>query len=71
LGAKHKVTPMPLSLRLANVLLSRPCPHCGHVLHKKGSWFHHISLYKCESCQKQVQMGYDAKVKLFDEHAHH
>lgn len=61
---------MPLSHRLANVVLSRPCPYCGHALNKKGSWFKTISSYNCKSCQKQVQMGYDAKVKLFDKHAH-
>jgi endogenous inhibitor of DNA gyrase (YacG/DUF329 family) len=58
--------PMPLSGRLADIVLSRPCPYCGHVLDKKGSWFQHISLYKCGGCQKQVQMTYEAKVELFD-----
>jgi DNA-directed RNA polymerase subunit RPC12/RpoP len=59
---------MPLSGHLANVVLGRACPHCGYVLHKKGSWFQHVSLYRCVGCRKQVQMTYAAKVELFDQH---
>jgi transposase-like protein len=60
---------MSLPARLASVVLSRPCPYCGHVLDKKGSWFQHISHYRCESCQKQVEMTYEAKVELFEKYS--
>jgi hypothetical protein len=30
---------MPLSRALRSVLLTRPCPHCGHKLVKKGAGF--------------------------------
>jgi uncharacterized protein YbbK (DUF523 family) len=30
---------MALSRALANVLLTHPCPSCGHKLKKNGSWF--------------------------------
>ena len=30
---------MPLTSGLLDVLLSHPCPHCGHKHEKKGSWF--------------------------------
>ena len=66
-GEAH-ADPMPLSGRLPDVVLSRPCPHCGHVLDKKGSWFHHVSLYQCGSCHKQVPMTYDAKVELLEQY---
>ena len=59
---------MPLSNRLANVVLHRPCPHCGHVLQRGGSWFHHIPRYKCEICYEEVQMTYDAKLALFEKY---
>lgn len=66
-GKAHGVS-MPLSSRLADLVLSRPCPHCGYVLHMKGRWFQRLSLYKCAYCQKQVQMTYEAKVELFEKY---
>jgi hypothetical protein len=60
---------MPLSGSLARIVLSRPCPYCGHVLVRTGSWFQHLSHYNCESCQKEVSMAYDAKVELFNKHS--
>jgi hypothetical protein len=35
-----------------------------------GRWFLTIARYRCPSCQREVRMTYDAKVKLFDAHAH-
>jgi|HubBroStandDraft_6_1064221.scaffolds.fasta_scaffold1321194_2 transposase-like protein len=61
---------MPLSRALANVILANPCPHCGHTLEKKGSWFQTVGRYRCEACQQEVSIRYDDKVKLFEAHAH-
>ena len=41
---------MPLTSGLLDVLLSHPCPRCGHRQEKKGSWFKTISHYTCPSC---------------------
>jgi transposase-like protein len=61
---------MPLSRALANVVLTNPCPHCGHKLEKKGSWFQSIGHYRCEACRQETAMEYDAKVELFEAQAH-
>jgi transposase-like protein len=61
---------MPLTSGLLDVLLSHPCPRCGHRLEKKGSWFKTISHYTCPSCRHSVQMGYDEKFRLFEANAH-
>jgi hypothetical protein len=61
---------MPLSRALANVLLTHPCPSCCHKLKKNGSWFMGIRNYRCEACQEDIHMEYEAKIKLFDAHAH-
>ena len=61
---------MPLTKGLLDVLLSHPCPHCGHKQEKKGSWFKTICHYTCPSCGHSVQMGYDEKIRLFDANAH-
>ncbi len=61
---------MPLSLALSNVPLTNRCPHCAHGHVKMGRWFLTIARYRCPSCQREVRMTYDAKVKLFDAHAH-
>ena len=61
---------MPLSVALLNVFLSRACPSCGHKLVKKGSWFQTIGSYACEECKADIRMSYEAKVTLFDAHAH-
>jgi hypothetical protein len=34
---------MPLTSGLLDVLLSHPCPRCGHRQEKKGSWFKTIA----------------------------
>jgi transposase-like protein len=47
---------MPLSRALANVTLTNPCPHCGHKLEKKGSWFQSIEHYSCEACRGEVNI---------------
>jgi hypothetical protein len=60
---------MPLSSVLAQVLLTHPCPHCGHKLEKKGSWFQAIARYQCEACFGPVRLTQDAKIKLFDAYA--
>ena len=59
---------LPLSTKLMHVLLTRPCPHCGHMLEKLGRWFHAIRRYQCEGCGADVQMGYSEKVVLFEAH---
>jgi len=61
---------MPLSHALANVLLTHPCPICGHKLEKIGRWFMGIRNYRCYACQADIPMGYKAKLTLFDAHAH-
>jgi transposase-like protein len=61
---------MPLSRALRSVLLTRPCPHCGHKLVKKGSWFQSMSRYRCGACHQGVRVPYEEKLKLFDDHAH-
>ena len=59
---------MPLSTKLMHVLLTRPCPHCGHKREKLGVWFLAIRHYECEGCGADVQMGYSEKVALFEAH---
>jgi len=59
---------MTLTRRLAHTLLSYPCPSCGHVLEKAGSWFTTVGRYECAGCLEVRQLGYDAKVQLFAEH---
>ena len=61
---------MPLTKGLLNVLLSHPCPHCGHKHEKNGSWFQTMAHYSCSSCRNSVQMTYDDKVRLFETNAH-
>jgi len=61
---------MPLNRDLFQVLLSHPCPRCGHKQVKKGSWFKTISHYTCPSCGHSVEIGYDEKVRLFEANAH-
>jgi transposase-like protein len=61
---------MALSRALVTVLLSMPCPHCGHKLEKVGSWFQSTRHYECEGCRQTVRVRYEDKVKLFDDHAH-
>jgi transposase-like protein len=57
---------MAILARFDNVMLAHPCPHCGHVLEKKGSWFKVVGRYTCSGCRTQMQMGYKVKIKLFD-----
>jgi hypothetical protein len=61
---------MALSRALANVLLTHPCPSCGHKLKKNGSWFKGIKNYRYEACQEVIPMGYEAKIKFFEAHVH-
>jgi hypothetical protein len=60
---------MPISNELADVTLSHPCPHCGHLLSKTGNWFRAAGLFTCAACRSRVQMTYVAKLKLFGDHA--
>jgi DNA-directed RNA polymerase subunit RPC12/RpoP len=61
---------MPLTKGLLDVLLSYPCPHCGHKQEKKGSWFQTVGHYACWSCGQIVRMRYDDKLRLFEANAH-
>jgi transposase-like protein len=61
---------MPLSRALLHVLLRHACPHCGHELERKGSYFQTVGHYRCETCEGQVRIGYEDKVELFEKHAH-
>ena len=61
---------MPLTKGLLDVLLSHPCPHCGHKHEKKGGWFQTIGQYSCSSCGQSVRMAYNDKVCLFEANAH-
>jgi transposase-like protein len=61
---------MPLSRTLYHVPMTHPCPHCGHKLEKNGSYFQAVVHYRCGSCRHEVGVPYEAKVKLFDDHAH-
>lgn len=61
---------MTLSVALMPVLLTRPCPNCGHKLEKKGNWFKIKTSYRCEACHEDIPLRYEAKLKLFDDHAH-
>ena len=65
----HRSRAMPLSGVLTHVLLTRPCPHCGHKLEKKGSWFQAIARYQCEGCYRPLAMTRDARIELFEAHA--
>jgi endogenous inhibitor of DNA gyrase (YacG/DUF329 family) len=67
-GAWEALMPLPDELR--DVVLSHPCPHCGHKVEKKGSWFmSQRRHYQCASCHKPVPMGYSDKFKLFERYA--
>ena len=61
---------MPLARALQSVLLTMPCPHCGHRLAKKGSWFQTVSYFRCGACRRGVRVPYEEKLRLFDDHAH-
>jgi predicted RNA-binding Zn-ribbon protein involved in translation (DUF1610 family) len=57
---------MALSEKLLDVVLTHPCPHCGHKLKQRGSWFQvRRQQYECPSCHHMVPMGYSDKVALF------
>jgi DNA-directed RNA polymerase subunit RPC12/RpoP len=70
LPRKRKQRIMPLSGALVTVLLTMPCPHCGHKLEKVGSWFKSTTRYECAGCHQTVRVRYEDKLKLFDDHAH-
>jgi hypothetical protein len=60
---------MPLDRKLMHVLLSHPCPHCGHKLTMRGNWFSVIGNYRCALRRKNVRMTYEVKLALFESHA--
>ena len=61
---------MPLDKELFGVILTHPCPHCGHKLQKNGSWFAMKSVgYRCSACDRDVEMNYSTKLVLFDSHS--
>ncbi|WEK03687.1 MAG: hypothetical protein P0Y65_16040 [Candidatus Devosia phytovorans] len=49
--------------------MSFPCPHCGHVITKEGSWFRARAHYPCQACRQEVKLNYADKVALFARHA--
>ena len=59
---------MPLSVKLNDVLLTRPCPRCGHNRKKLGKWFQVIRHYQCEGCGTNLPMTYPDKIALFKAH---
>jgi len=61
---------VPLSLALDRVILTRPCPNCGHQLKKQGVWFKAVGQYICEECRLFIVMTDPEKVELFEAHAH-
>lgn len=61
---------MPLAKGLLGVLLSHPCPNCGHKQERKGSWFQTVRRYRCSSCNYEVPVTYETKVRLFEANAH-
>jgi hypothetical protein len=60
---------MPLSLQLADVSLSHPCPFCGRATRKKGSWFHAVYQYKCTACRRLVRLDTAEKLRLIHSHS--
>jgi DNA-directed RNA polymerase subunit RPC12/RpoP len=61
---------MSLSARLLDVDLTLECKYCGHPKIKKGQWFVVAHSFKCEKCNREVQITYKDKVALFHKHAH-
>ena len=59
-----------LSNSLRDELLTFDCPHCGHTLIRKGSWFKSVSRFTCAGCQRQAPMTYNTKIRVFAMHAH-
>jgi len=61
---------MPLKKQLFKMILTHTCPHCGHKLRRKGSWFATKSMgYRCPACDRDVEMNYSTKIALFDSHS--
>jgi len=56
---------VPLSLALDRVILTRPCPKCGHQLKKQGVWFKAVGQYICEECRLFIVMTYPEKGGAF------
>jgi len=56
---------MPLSPSLHRTEMSFPCPHCGHVVTKDGSWFRARAHFPCPACHEDVKLSYQDKVALF------
>ena len=57
---------MPLTQRVAHSILSYPCPKCGHVLRRLGTWFVVAREFTCLGCHEPVALQYGAKLKVFD-----
>jgi hypothetical protein len=62
-------TPLPLSNKLADVMLAHPCARCGHLLRRLGSWFMTAANYRCENCGAANRITYPQKVRLFEANA--
>jgi hypothetical protein len=60
---------MPLPREQTDVILSYQCPLCAHHVRKKGSWFQSTGMYTCAGCRTRVRLTYNAKVKVFADHA--
>ena len=54
---------VPLSRALLSVLLTMPCPNCGHKLERLGDWFKTVTRYECEGCHQTVRVRYEDKVQ--------
>jgi transposase-like protein len=61
---------MPLSASLLTVEMTFECPHCGHALVKRGSWFQVATRFKCKGCEGEIRLNYPDRLKIFARHAH-
>ncbi len=59
---------MPLSMRLRDVPLTFPCPHCKHATVRNGSWFTTAGHFNCDGCNTRLRITYPQKLELFDKH---
>ena len=60
---------MTLSCKLDDAMLTMLCPQCARPSIRKGSWFKHVSRFRCAECGHATQLTYEDKLKLFDKHA--
>ncbi|MDB5483252.1 MAG: hypothetical protein JWO83_4305 [Caulobacteraceae bacterium] len=61
---------MPLTRDLDQILLTHPCPHCGHGLEKTGRWFTTAAGFRCGGCGVPSRITYDIKLRLWAVNAH-